>query len=107
MASKAAASRGPKRSARVAVSAPGAEEPRDIVINIAKDGTMSVAGKPVTREDLKPRLVVACRANREQSVILLRHAESSDESHAQLLALVKDSGIWKISSATMPSSPEN
>ena len=92
MASKAAASRGPKRSARVAVSAPGAEEPRDIVINIAKDGTLSVAGKP-TREDLKPRLVVACRANREQSVILLRHAESSDESHAQLLALVKDSGI--------------
>ena len=69
----------------------------DVVIHMAKDGAMTVAGMPITREELKHIRSVNGLSADPPSVLLRADRETKHEYVKDCLDALSESGIWKIS----------
>lgn len=93
----------------VPTSSRGNDAPRvqgEIVINIGKDGAVSVDGKPMTKEELGATLreilrVGGVRAD-SQPVRLRADADGTTQGLFEVMDVVQEAGIWNISFATRP-----
>jgi biopolymer transport protein ExbD len=96
LARTAMAARAPGHPPSTVLATAGAPDPAEVVITVAKDGSLRVVDKPFTHAQLKERLVDLVRINREQQVRLLVHKDASYAMVVGALDTVTHSGISNI-----------
>ena len=92
----------------ISISLPGAttaEEPDrlpgEIVINLAQDGTISVNGLALTRDDLRSRLARIAKFYPGQAVIVRADKAVRYETLVGLLDTCRAANVWNFSLATV------
>ena len=74
--------------------------PCDIVVNLAKDGAISVNSSVLTLDDLGSRLAKVARFYPGQTVIIRSDKGASYESLVRLIDVCCGAGVWNFSFAT-------
>ena len=74
--------------------------PCDIVVNLAKDGTVSVNSRVLTLDDLGTRLAKIARFYPGQTVIIRSDKAASYESLVRLIDVCRGAGVCNFSFAT-------
>ena len=74
--------------------------PCDIVVNLAKDGTVSVNSNVLTLEDLGARLRKISRFCPGQTVIIRSDKASSYDALIKVIDVCRGAGVWNFSFAT-------
>lgn len=74
--------------------------PGEIVVNLAKDGTLTVNAVKLTREDLGARLAKVAQFYPGQPVIIRADKEVRYEPLVQLIDTCRAANIWNFSLAT-------
>ena len=74
--------------------------PCDIVVNLAKDGAVSVNSRVLTLDDLGTRLAKIARFYPGQTVIIRSDKAASYESLVRLIDVCRGAGVWNFSFAT-------
>jgi biopolymer transport protein ExbD len=80
--------------------------PGEIIINIAKDGLMSVNQKIVSPDDLEQMLMKISRLYEGQPVIIRGDGLTYHKDIVRVLDICAKSGIWNISFATVRGNEE-
>lgn len=74
--------------------------PCDIVVNLAKDGTLSVNSRVLTLEDLGARLAKVARFYPGQTVIIRSDKAASYDALVKVIDVCRGAGVWNFSFAT-------
>lgn len=74
--------------------------PCDIVVNLAKDGTLSVNSHVLTLEDLGTRLQKIARFYPGQTVIIRSDKAASYDALIKVIDVCRGAGVWNFSFAT-------
>ncbi|MEM9017152.1 MAG: biopolymer transporter ExbD, partial [Verrucomicrobiota bacterium] len=89
------------------ISVPAAEEAEnqdrqtgEIIVNVRKDGTVVLNGRPVSDEELLAKLQAISEAFPDQAVILRGSSEADFQSIISVLDQIKKAGIWNVAFAT-------
>ena len=75
--------------------------PGEIVLNLAKDGKITVNGRVMTREDLKPRLAKIAQLYPGQPVIIRADKDVRYETLVALVDTCRAADVWNFSLATL------
>jgi len=74
--------------------------PGEIILNLAKDGSVIVNGKLLSLEELKPRLAKVARFYPDQAVIIRADGGLSYERLVKVIDACRAAEIWNFSLAT-------
>ena len=80
--------------------------PGEIVINIARDGSIRVNGMELTHEELGSRLAKVAKFYPGQPVILRADARTSYESLVKVVDTCRAADVWNFSLATLAEGSE-
>lgn len=75
---------------------------RQLIINLSQDGTLSMGGRPVTFEALRPKLVAAVRRNQEQAVLVRGDKAAQFGIGLRVLDTCRLAKIKKVDFAALP-----
>jgi len=75
---------------------------RQLIINVAQDGTLTMGGRLVTLEALRQKLVAAVRRNKEQSVLVRGDKEAQFGVGLQVLDTCRLAKIKRVDFAALP-----
>lgn len=97
-----------KQETEIEISVPAADEGKintdrdvgEIVVNVKKDGTITVEGVTVTQEQLLAKLQLIASVHKDQAVILRGDENSLHKDNVAVLNVCQKAGIWNISFAT-------
>lgn len=97
-----------KKETEIEISVPAADEGKvnqnrdvgEIVVNVKKDGTITVEGTTLTEEQLLGKLKLIASVHKDQAVILRGDEESKHKDNVAVLNVCQKAGIWNISFAT-------
>jgi biopolymer transport protein ExbD len=97
-----------KQETEIEISVPAADEGKintdrdvgEIVVNVKKDGTITVEGQTLTQEQLLAKLQLIASVHKDQAVILRGDEESKHRDNVNVLNVCQKAGIWNISFAT-------
>lgn len=102
-----------KQETEIEIAVPAAEEGKinndraygEIVVNVKKDGEITVEGQTVTQEQLLAKLQLIASVHKDQAVILRSDENSLYKFSIGVLDVCQKAGIWNVSFATR--SPED
>jgi biopolymer transport protein ExbD len=97
-----------KQETEIEISVPAADEGKvnedrdvgEIVVNVKKDGSITVEGATLTEEQLLTKLKLIASVHKDQAVILRGDEESLHKDNVKVLNVCQKAGIWNISFAT-------
>jgi biopolymer transport protein ExbD len=97
-----------KQETEIEISVPAADagkvnENRDvgeIVVNVKKDGSITVEGEKLTEDQLLAKLKLIASVHKDQAVILRGDEQSLHKDNVKVLNVCQKAGIWNISFAT-------
>src|SRR4051812_28313705 len=97
-----------KQETEIEISVPAADagkvnENRDvgeIVVNVKKDGSITVEGEKLTEDQLLAKLKLIASVHKDQAVILRGDEHSYHKDNVNVLNVCQKAGIWNISFAT-------
>ncbi len=97
-----------KQETEIEISVPAADEGKvnsnrdvgEIVVNVKKDGSITVEGEKLTEEQLLAKLKLIASVHKDQAVILRGDEESKHKDNVAVLNVCQKAGIWNISFAT-------
>ena len=72
---------------------------RRLTLNVRRDGSLLLAGKPINQEDLLPRLAAAQRREAELEVRIRSHREVPYRFVQPVMLSCARAGIWKVTFA--------
>ncbi|MEZ0386372.1 MAG: ExbD/TolR family protein [Verrucomicrobium sp.] len=104
-----------KQETEIEISVPAAEEGKvntdrsygEIVINVKKDGAISIEGQTLTDEQLLNKLQLISSVHKDQPVILRSDEDSLYKFTINVLDVCQKAGIWNVSFATRPPEANN
>ena len=74
--------------------------PGEIIVNLAKDGTVVVNGKLLELADLQARLKKVAKFYPGQAVIIRADRETSYDALVKVIDVCRGAGVWNFSLAT-------
>ncbi|QDT52467.1 Biopolymer transport protein ExbD [Caulifigura coniformis] len=89
----------------VSQAAPLTETPDEIVVNVARDGEITLSGAVVTLENLRERLQEAKRLYADQAVVIRGDMDCIYQQVMTVVDVCKQAGIDKLQVATRVQSP--
>ena len=97
-----------KQETEIEISVPAADEGKinqdrdygEIVVNVKKDGSITVEGETLTEEQLLAKLQLIASVHKDQAVILRGDENSLYKNNVNVLNVCQKAGIWNISFAT-------
>lgn len=97
-----------KQETEIEISVPAADEGKintdrdvgEIVVNVKKDGTITVEGQTLTEQQLLAKLQLIASIHKDQAVILRGDELSLHKDNVNVLNVCQKAGIWNISFAT-------
>ena len=97
-----------KQETEIEISVPAADEGQvnkdrdvgEIVINVKKDGTITVEGQKLSEEQLLAKLQIIASVHKDQAVILRGDENSLYKNTIDVLDICRKAGIWNVSFAT-------
>jgi len=103
-----------KQETEIEISVPAADEGivnnnreiSEIVVNVKKDGTMTVEGQELKEDQLLSRLQTIAGVRKDQAVILRGDEKTEYENVMNVLNICQKAGIWNVSFATRPPEAE-
>lgn len=84
----------------VPAAAPGSPTAGKVIVNVDKDGAISVEGKEMTKEALGNLLGEISEKDKNQAIILRGSQESAFDDIVAVLNICQKAGIWNIAFAT-------
>jgi len=102
-----------KQETEIEISVPAADEGEvnqnrdvgEIVVNVKKDGTITVEGQQLTEALLLNKLQIISSIHKDQAVILRGDEKSEYQNVMNVLNICQKAGIWNVSFATRPPDP--
>lgn len=99
-----------KQETEIEIAVPAAEEGKEntdrtygeIVVNVKKDGTITMEGQTLTEEQLLNKLKLIASVQKDQAVILRSDENSLYKFTINVLDVCQKAGIWNVSFATRP-----
>ncbi|MFZ4767615.1 MAG: ExbD/TolR family protein, partial [Roseimicrobium sp.] len=97
-----------KQETEIEISVPAADEGQvnkdrdvgEIVVNVKKDGTITVEGQKLSEEQLLAKLQIIASVHKDQAVILRGDENSLYKNTIDVLDICRKAGIWNVSFAT-------
>ena len=75
--------------------------PGEVILNVSKDGFVTVNARKLTLEDLGQRLTKVAEFYPGQPVVIRADRETSYESLVKVIDTCRNSGVWNFSLATV------
>ena len=72
-----------------------------IIVNVTKDGAISVGGKGLTSDELLKKLSAVAKEFKDQPVILRGDRETAFDHIVSVLNVCQKAGIWNVAFATV------
>jgi biopolymer transport protein ExbD len=99
-----------KQETEIEIAVPAAEEGKEntdrtygeIVINVKKDGVITMEGQTLTGDQLLTKLKLIASVQKDQAVILRSDENSLYKFTINVLDVCQKAGIWNVSFATRP-----
>lgn len=99
-----------KQETEIEIAVPAAEEGKvnedrtygEIVINVKKDGAITMEGQTLTEDQLLKKLQLIASVHKDQAVILRSDENSLYKFTINVLDVCQKAGIWNVSFATRP-----
>lgn len=99
-----------KQETEIEIAVPAASEGKEntdrtygeIVINVKKDGVITMEGQTLTEEQLLAKLQLIASVQKDQAVILRSDENSLYKFTINVLDVCQKAGIWNVSFATRP-----
>lgn len=99
-----------KQETEIEIAVPAASEGKEntdrtygeIVINVKKDGVITMEGQTLTEEQLLTKLQLIASVQKDQAVILRSDENSLYKFTINVLDVCQKAGIWNVSFATRP-----
>jgi biopolymer transport protein ExbD len=97
-----------KQETEIEISVPAADEGKvnqnrdvgEIVVNVKKDGSITVEGATLTEAQLLAKLQLIASVHKDQAVILRGDENSLYKNTIDVLDICRKAGIWNVSFAT-------
>lgn len=86
-----------------AKSGEGGKADRELIINVAQDGTLTMGGRAVSLEALRQKLAAAVRRNKDQSVLVRGDQAAQFGVGVQVLDTCRLAKVKKVNFAALPS----
>ena len=86
-----------------AKSGEGGKADRELIINVAQDGTLTMGGRAVSLEALRQKLASAVRRNKDQSVLVRGDQAAQFGVGVQVLDTCRLAKVKKVNFAALPS----
>jgi biopolymer transport protein ExbD len=86
-----------------AKSGEGGKADRELIINVAQDGTLTMGGRAVSLEALRQKLTAAVRRNKDQSVLVRGDKAAQFGVGIKVLDTCRLAKVKKVNFAALPS----